>query len=225
MGTIALAEAVLHAGHCRFVLASSAEIYGLSFRAPVQLDDTARPAPTSPCAASQAAYDFVIGELVLHGPYAVRFRASNHMDAGQSQLLVVASFARQIARTEVGQQASVMQVSALARWRDFLNVQDVCTAYEAVLSKEIVSGARYNIASGTTRRVRTILNALIARSSVTPLSPLKRIACSRRIPNALRAILTRPGAMTCAGRRPSPGVRRWMPCCDWRIRIKEASPS
>jgi GDP-4-dehydro-6-deoxy-D-mannose reductase len=33
MGTIALAEAVLrHAGDCRFVLASSAEIYGLSFR-------------------------------------------------------------------------------------------------------------------------------------------------------------------------------------------------
>ena len=42
MGMIALAEAVMReARHCRFVLASSAEVYGLSFHAPVPLDKTA----------------------------------------------------------------------------------------------------------------------------------------------------------------------------------------
>ena len=49
MGTVAFAEAVLrHAGHCRFVLASSAEIYGLSFRAAAPLDEDAPLRPGQP---------------------------------------------------------------------------------------------------------------------------------------------------------------------------------
>jgi GDP-4-dehydro-6-deoxy-D-mannose reductase len=170
MGTIALAEAVRsHSGHCRFVLASSAEIYGLSFRAVAPLDEAALLLPANPYAASKAACDLAVGELALRGLDAVRLRAFNHTGAGQSASFVVASFARQIARIEAGQQAPVMQVGALDRWRDFLDVRDVCAAYIAALETGSASGGIYNIASGTPRRVGDILDALIARSGVTPV--------------------------------------------------------
>jgi GDP-4-dehydro-6-deoxy-D-mannose reductase len=169
MGTVALAEAVLsHAGHCRFVLASSAEIYGLSFREAAPLDEAAVLRPANPYAASKAACDLAVGEMALRGLDAVRLRAFNHTGSGQSASFVVASFARQIARIEAGQQAPVMQVGALDRWRDFLDVRDVCAAYVAALEAGGVSGSIYNIASGTPRRVGDILDALIARSSVVP---------------------------------------------------------
>lgn len=167
MGTIALAEAVLrHAGHCRFLLASSAEIYGLSFRSGLPLDEDAPLLPANPYAASKAACDLAVGEMALRGLDAVRLRAFNQTGTGQSAAFVVASFARQIARIEAGVQPPVMLVGALDRWRDFLDVRDVCGAYGAALEASGASGGAYNIASGTPRRVGDILDALIARSGV-----------------------------------------------------------
>jgi GDP-4-dehydro-6-deoxy-D-mannose reductase len=169
LGTIRLAEAVLqHARHCRFVFASSAEIYGLSFQADAPLDETAPLLPANPYAVSKAACDLAMGEMSLRGLDAVRLRAFNHTGPGQSDNFVVASFARQIARIEAGQQAPVIKVGALDRWRDLLDVRDVCAAYAAALNADTTPGAIYNIASGTPRRIGDILDAFIARSEVTP---------------------------------------------------------
>ena len=170
MGTVALAEAVLrHAGHCRFVLASSAEIYGLSFRAAAPLDEDAPLRPANPYAASKAACDLAIGEMALRGLDAIRLRAFNQTGAGQSASFVVASVAYQIARIEAGQQAPVIKVGALDRWRDFVDVRDVCGAYVAALEAGSVPESVYNIASGTPRRIGDILDALIARSEAIPV--------------------------------------------------------
>jgi GDP-4-dehydro-6-deoxy-D-mannose reductase len=193
MGTIALAEAVLrHAGHCRFVLASSAEIYGLSFRGAAPLDEEALLRPANPYAASKAACDLAVGEMALRGLDAVRLRAFNHTGPGQSASFVVASFARQVARIEAGQQAAAMQVGALDRWRDFLDVRDVCAAYVAALEAGSVLGRVYNIASGTPRRVGDILDALIARSGVIPVVAVEPVRLrptdvERVVGNAARA--------------------------------------
>lgn len=169
LGTIALAEAVLrHVEHCRFVFASSAEMYGLSFRSPTPLDETAPLSPTNPYAASKAACDLAIGEMSLRGLNAVRLRAFNQTGVGQSDNFVVANFSCQIARIEAGQQVPVMHVGALDRWRDFVDVRDVCLAYVAALGTTTAPGAVYNICSSTPRRIGDILDALIARSSVTP---------------------------------------------------------
>jgi GDP-4-dehydro-6-deoxy-D-mannose reductase len=63
----------------------------------------------------------------------------------------------------------VMQVGALDRWRDFLDVRDVCGAYVAALEAGSVPESVYNIASGTPRRIGDILDALIARSEAIPV--------------------------------------------------------
>jgi GDP-4-dehydro-6-deoxy-D-mannose reductase len=169
LGTVGLAEAVLrHAPGCRFVLASSAEVYGLSFRAASPLDEAAALMPANPYAASKAACDVAIGEMALRGLDAVRLRAFNHTGPGQAEGFVVASFARQIALVEAGLQAPLLAVGNLDRWRDFLDVRDVCAAYIAALRAPAAPGAIFNIASGKARRVGDILDALLARSTARP---------------------------------------------------------
>lgn len=169
LGTVSLAEAVLrHAPQCRFIFASSAEVYGLSFQAGTKLDETAQLRPANPYAASKAACDLALSEMQLRGLDVVRLRAFNHIGAGQSDKFVVASFAQQIARIETGQQAPIMQVGALDRWRDFLDVDDVCEAYVSALEAKSVNDAVYNIASGKARRIGDILTDLLALSQISP---------------------------------------------------------
>jgi GDP-4-dehydro-6-deoxy-D-mannose reductase len=170
LATVALGEAVRqHRPQCRFILASSAEVYGLSFRTGLPLDEAALLAPANPYAVSKAASDLAIGEMSLRGLRATRLRAFNHTGAGQSAAFVIPAFARQIALIEAGRQAPLLQVGRLDRWRDFLDVSDVCAAYVAALVAETEGGAVYNIASGTPRQIGDILNQLLARSHVRPV--------------------------------------------------------
>ena len=175
LGTLALGEAVLdEAPGCRLVLASSAEVYGLSFRTPAPLDEGAPMRPANPYAASKAACDLAIGEMALRGLDAVRLRAFNHTGPGQSEDFVVASFARQIARVEQGLQAPELRVGALDRWRDFLDVRDVCIAYAAALrgpageAAASEPGLVLNLASGASRRIGDILDGLLSLSTARP---------------------------------------------------------
>src|SRR3954466_7667427 len=109
-----------------------------------------------------------IGEMALRGLDAVRLRAFNHTGPGQSEDFVVASFARQIARVEQGLQAPELRVGALDRWRDFLDVRDVCIAYAAALrgpagdAAACEPGLVLNLASGASRRIGDILDGLLS---------------------------------------------------------------
>lgn len=169
IGTVALAEAVLLlAPRCRFVLASSAEVYGLSFQAPAPLDETAAIAPANPYAAAKAACDLAIGEMALRGFNAIRLRAFNQIGPGQSESFVIPAFARQLALIEAGLQEPVVRVGALDRFRDFIDVTDVCAAYAAALRCDAAPGTVYNIASGTARRLSDVLEALIGMTALHP---------------------------------------------------------
>ena len=48
----------------------------------------------------------------------------------------------------------VVRSTALDRWRDLLDVRDVCAAYAAALNADTTPGAIYNIASGTPRELK-----------------------------------------------------------------------
>jgi GDP-4-dehydro-6-deoxy-D-mannose reductase len=170
LGTIALAEAAMrHVPEAPFLFISSAEVYGLSFRdSAAPLTEQAPMQPANPYAASKAACDIALGEMALRGLRCLRMRPSNHAGPGQAEGFVIAAFARQIARIEAGLQAPVMRVGALDRWRDFLDVRDVCAAYGMVLraAPELAPGTVFNVASGTARRIGDVLQALLRRSRV-----------------------------------------------------------
>jgi GDP-4-dehydro-6-deoxy-D-mannose reductase len=169
-GTLALAQTVMRtAPETLLLYISSAETYGLTFQRGVPLDEDAPFAPANPYAASKAAADLALGEMALRGLRTIRMRTANHTGPGQSDALVVPAFAHQLARIEAGQQEPVLRVGALDRWRDFLDVHDVCAAYAAALSHgaDLAPGTAFNIASGTPRRIGDLLDALIARIGLT----------------------------------------------------------
>lgn len=165
LGTVGLAEAVLrHAPEALFIHASTAEVYGLSFRSGIALNETAPHAPANPYAASKAAADVALGEMALRGLRVLRIRPFNQVGVGQTEAFVVPAFARQVALIEAGRQDPVIRTGALDRWRDMLDVRDAAAGYVAALEHGVAlpPGTAINLASGTPRRVGDILADLIA---------------------------------------------------------------
>ncbi len=168
-GTLVLAQTLMQTlPETLLVYISSAEAYGLTFQRGEPLDEDAPFAPANPYAASKAAADIALGEMGLRGLKVIRLRPANHTGPGQSDAFVVPAFARQLARIEAGQQEPVLRVGALDRWRDFLDVRDVCAAYVAALrhGSSLPAGTALNIASGIPRRIGDILDALVARTGL-----------------------------------------------------------
>ncbi len=168
-GTLNIARAVLHrAPGCTLLFASSADIYGASFRTGAPLDEDALPAPLNTYAATKAAADLALGAMAAEGLRVIRVRPFNHTGPGQSAEFVVAAFAEQVARVAAGLQPPVLRVGALDPRRDFLDVRDVCAAYALCLAHTdaLAPGTVLNLASGRPRRVGDILTALMAAAGV-----------------------------------------------------------
>ncbi|WP_431282409.1 NAD-dependent epimerase/dehydratase family protein [Humitalea sp. 24SJ18S-53] len=171
-GTLALADAVMaHAPAASFIHVSTAEIYGLTYQSGEPVDEQALPRPANPYAASKAAADLAIGEMALRGLHAIRLRPANQTGPGQSDGYVVGAFARQAMRIAAGLQPPVLKVGALDRWRDFLDVRDVCAAYAAALAAApgLAPGIALNLSSGTVRRVGDILRDVLRLAGVDPV--------------------------------------------------------
>jgi GDP-4-dehydro-6-deoxy-D-mannose reductase len=169
LGTLALARAVLrHTPGCTFLFVSSADIYGLSFRSGLPLDETAVTAPANTYSATKAAADLALGAMLGDGLRLVRVRPFNHTGAGQSPEFVVPAFARQVMRVAAGLQPPVLRVGALHPLRDFLDVRDVCAAYVECLQRRdaLEPGVILNVASGVPRRVGDVLDDLLRLSGV-----------------------------------------------------------
>ena len=168
-GTLNVARAVLHrVPGCTLLFASSADLYGASFRAGTPLAEDALPAPLNTYGATKAAADLALGAMAAEGLRVIRARPFNHTGAGQSPEFVVAAFAEQVARIAAGLQPPVMRVGALDPLRDFLDVRDVCAAYAACLSRAdaLTPGTVLNLASGRPRRVGDVLAALMEAAGV-----------------------------------------------------------
>jgi len=170
-GTMNLAESVMrHAPEARFVYVGSSEAYGASFQSaagrPVTENEPLR--PTTVYGATKAAADLMIGQMAYDGLRAVRCRPFNHTGPGQSDAYVVPAFARQVAEIMAGKNDPVIHVGNLEVERDFLDVRDVVRAYArlATVDLDAEPDRVYNIASGQPRKIRDILDMLIARSGL-----------------------------------------------------------
>jgi GDP-4-dehydro-6-deoxy-D-mannose reductase len=212
LGTLALGEAVLRAApDARFLFASSAEIYGLSFRAGAALDEGAPLAPANPYAASKAAADLALGEMALRGLRALRLRFFNMAGPGQSEGFVVASFCRQIARIEAGLAPPVLRVGALDRWRDFVDVRDAARAVSLALEADWPPGLALNIAAGTPRRIGNVLEALLRRARRRPEVEVERARLRPTDVERVQGNATRARA-----------VLGWTPAIAWERTLDEA---
>lgn len=171
MGSINVLEAMRKfAPECFILFVSSADVYGAAFKQNIPLDEDVPCLPQNPYAASKLAAETAFNEYFRRGTRGVVARPFNHIGAHQSPDFVTASFARQIALIEAGKLEPVLKVGDLQASRDFLDVADVCRAYELLLALADSTGEHqrcFNISSGQTHQIAQVLEMMLQMSSAT----------------------------------------------------------
>ncbi|MDP6978357.1 MAG: GDP-mannose 4,6-dehydratase [Myxococcota bacterium] len=168
LGTHNLLEAVARSSpDARVLLVGSADEYRTTQADAPAYDETTGLRPGSPYARTKAAGE-LLGALARdRGLDVMCTRSFNHTGAGQSDVFVASSFARQIAEIVEGLREPEMAVGNLDSVRDFLHVEDVISAYIALLDRSVPADV-FNVASGKPVRVKTILETLMDLAGVSP---------------------------------------------------------
>jgi GDP-4-dehydro-6-deoxy-D-mannose reductase len=151
---------------CRVVVPSSATVYKPSMEV---LREDSPVGPSNPYAVSKLAQE----ELSLRaaredGVEVIVTRSFNHTGPRQTAAFAAPNMARQIAMIEKGLAEPVINVGNLDAQRDFTDVRDMARAYVTLLEKGTPSTV-YNVSSGVARTMRSVLDALAARSQVNVL--------------------------------------------------------
>ena len=167
LGQIHLFEAVRAAGVDPLIqIAGSSEEYGLVYPDEVPIKENNPFRPLSPYAVSKVAQELLAYQY--HQSYGLRTvvtRGFNHTGPRHGPVLSCSSFARQIAEIEAELSPPVLYVGDLTTKRDWVDVRDVARGYWLALEKG-VPGEVYNIGSGTTRTIQSMLDTLLSQSSV-----------------------------------------------------------
>jgi GDP-4-dehydro-6-deoxy-D-mannose reductase len=148
---------------CRVVIVGSAEVYAPSTAA---LTEQSPIAPSNPYGISKLAQEQLAFRAAREdGVDVIVTRSFNHTGPRQSAAFAAPNMARQIAMIEAGVAEPVIKTGNLEARRDVTDVRDVARAYIALLERGAPSTA-YNVASGTVRAMRSVLDALVARARV-----------------------------------------------------------
>jgi GDP-4-dehydro-6-deoxy-D-mannose reductase len=163
IGQINLFEALLSLGlKPRIQIAGSSEEYGMVYEDEVPMKETNPLRPLSPYAVSKVAQDLLAYQYhQSYGLPAVRTRGFNHTGPRRGEVFICSNFARQIAEIESGKREPVIYVGNLEAKRDFTDVRDMVRAYWLSLEKG-EPGDVYNIGSGTTHKIKDVLNMLLS---------------------------------------------------------------
>ena len=164
-GTANLLQACRGQPEPPFVLVvSSAEVYAPLADRPILESDPLL--PSNVYGATKLAQEAIALAYERAGrlPVAV-VRPFNHIGPGQRPQFVVPSFARQLARIQLGLQEPEVRVGNLAAIRDFSDVRDVVRAYRLIVAAGL-HGRPLNVASGEGTQLGELLAALIEISGV-----------------------------------------------------------
>jgi GDP-4-dehydro-6-deoxy-D-mannose reductase len=220
LGIVHLLDAVRRRGLAPSVLVvGSAEEYGMVDPADLPLREDMPLRPSSPYAVSKVAQ----GLLALqYGPAGglriLRTRTFHHTGPGRGETFAESSFARQIAEIEAGKRPPVLQVGNLDAVRDYSDVRDVVRAYWALLDRG-EAGEVYNVCSGRGRRIRDLLEVLLA---ATGAKVEVRVDKDRLRPSDVPALVGDPARLRAAtGWQPrvslEDSLRELLQ--DWRQRV------
>lgn len=155
----------------RFLLVSSAEVYGATASVVEPLTEQAPPSPDSPYAVGKLAAEAYAGYAWrARGVPAVIARAFNHIGPRQSDRFAAPSFAHQIATAEAGGPTEI-RVGNLAAERDLSDVRDIVRGY-LLLAERGAPGEIYNLCSERSLPISRLLELLLAQSRV-PLTVVR----------------------------------------------------
>lgn len=173
MGTLNVCEAARQVGVERLLIVSSAAVYGNVASSELPVAESQPLAPVSPYAASKEAAE--AAALYYWRSYQMNIviaRPFNHIGPGQSPKFFAPAFAHQIARFEQ-QGGGTLAHGNLSPERDLLDVRDVVRAYRCLMN-DAAPGHAYNICSGESRTIKSLLDTMLAASTVqidTALDP------------------------------------------------------
>ena len=145
-------------------ISSTSEVYGQVDPKHVPIDEDAPLLPASPYAASKVCQDLLARTyFVSYGIRTIRTRMFSYLNPRRADLFAT-SFARQVARVEMGLQDEIVHGN-LDSVRTLLDVRDAVRAYwEAV--QFCVFGEAYNVGSTATNTVGQVLEQLIALTGI-----------------------------------------------------------
>lgn len=167
LGELNLFEAVRKAGlSCRIQIACSSEEYGMVLENEVPIRETNPLRPLSPYGVSKVGQDLLGYQYYMsYGMEIIRTRGFNHTGPRRGPVFVCSDFARQITEIEAGRKEPVIEVGNLEARRDFTDVRDMVRGYWLSLEKG-KTGEVYNICSGKSHSIQSILDKLIEISGV-----------------------------------------------------------
>jgi GDP-4-dehydro-6-deoxy-D-mannose reductase len=149
-------------GRPRILFVGSGLVYGASDRPDEPPDENCLLRPNSPYASSKAAADLVSYQYTCNpGLDIVRARPFNHIGPRQAPQFAIPHFAQQIVAVERGRQPPVLETGNLSPLRDLTDVRDTVAAY-LLLMERGRTGEAYNIGSGQTVSIQTVLGRLLA---------------------------------------------------------------
>ncbi|MCL5432887.1 MAG: GDP-mannose 4,6-dehydratase [Patescibacteria group bacterium] len=148
----------------RILIISSADIYGKVAKEDLPIDEETKFMPTNPYSVSKIAQDYLgLQYFLSYGFKIIRVRPFNHAGPRQAPNFVIPSFAKKIAAIEKGKKEQVLKVGNLGAKRDFTDVRDMVRAYAYAIEKG-KPGDVYNIGSGVSHTISSVLDELIAFS-------------------------------------------------------------
>jgi len=165
-GTLNLLSSWLRVGmDCRFLLVSSAEVYGPVPRAKLPLREEMELHPMNPYAGSKAAAEILALQFFRsYGLPIVRVRPFNHTGPRQSTKFVCSNFARQVAEIELGVRPPTIFTGNIHVVRDFSDVRDIVRGYCDLLESG-APGEVYQLCSGRPVSIESILQTVISFAS------------------------------------------------------------
>lgn len=152
-----------------FFLVSSGDVYGKASGKGLLTEETI-PEPLNFYATSKLCAEMIT--QAYHRDFGIKtviLRPFNHIGVGQLPSYAISAFAKQIAEIEQGLIPPVLTVGNIEVERDILSIEDVISAYVALMEKysELKGGSIIHICSGVSQSIAGLLEKLLAMSHVS----------------------------------------------------------
>jgi GDP-4-dehydro-6-deoxy-D-mannose reductase len=138
----------------------SSEEYGIVKEGDLPLTEKKQVSPANPYAVARVSEEH-LAQIYAKG-YNLNIcctRSFNHIGPGQSDQFVVSSIAKQFAEIAIHHKKPIIKIGAGSIIRDFIDIEDVIRAYDAILEKG-ETGEVYNVCSGRGYSILDIVHSL-----------------------------------------------------------------
>lgn len=162
----------------------SSEEYGIVNLRDLPLAEERQVNPANPYAIAKVSEEY-LSQIYVKG-YHLNIcctRSFNHIGPGQRDHFVVSSIAKQFADIAVNHKKPIIKIGAGSIIRDFVDIDDVILAYDAILEKG-VPGEVYNVCSGRGYSIQDIVDCL-SRLTQIPIEIEQRSDLLRPIDNPI----------------------------------------